>query len=330
MTVLLAVSLFPELYPGWSSFQYWAIALLTSLVFFGSILAHELGHSVVALHYGIRVKSITLFVFGGVAQIARDAPRPGIEFLVAIAGPVVSALLGGLFLGIYFLAGDSNESIGAMALYLGRINILVAVFNMIPAFPLDGGRVFRAVIWRIGGSFVGATKMSTALGRGTGYLFIVGGLFYGFWTRDVFSGLWIAFIGWFLESAASASYNQVVARQALEGVQARDIMDPAPAPLPREIDLRSLVENYIALTGRSYFVVGGPGYWEGLVSLTDIKSVPREKWAMTRTADIMTPKSRVVVVGPDTGRRAGRRAHGRVEGRSGAGGRPRSRGWPGG
>ncbi len=301
VTGLLAVNLFPDLYPGWSSFRYWAIALATSLLFFGSILAHELGHSVVALRYGIKVKSITLFVFGGVAQIARDAPRPLIEFFIAVAGPVVSALLGALFLGIYFLIGDSNESVGALSLYLGRINILVAVFNMIPGFPLDGGRVFRAIVWGIGGSFVGATKISTALGRGIGYLFIFGGLLFGFWTGEVFSGLWIAFIGWFLENAASASYTQVVVRQALEGVQARDIMGPAPAPLPKDIDLRSLVENYIAFTGRRCFIVGGPGYWEGLVSLTDIKGVPRDRWATTRVSDIMVPKSRVVFVGPNTG-----------------------------
>lgn len=300
MTWLLASNLFPVLYPGWSTFHYWAIALSTSLLFFGSILAHELGHSVVALHYGIKVKSITLFVLGGVAQIERDPPRPGIEFLIAIAGPVVSALLGVVILGVYFLAGDSNESVGAMSLYLGRINIFVAVLNMIPAFPLDGGRVFRAFIWRVGGSFVSATKMSATLGKGIGYLSIVGGLFLSFWTRDIFSGLQLSFIGWFLANAASASYTQVVMRQALEGVRAGEIMGPAPSPLPREIDLLTLVEHYIAFTGRRCFIVGGPGYWEGLVSLTDIKSVPREKWASTRVADIMVPKSRAVVVGPDT------------------------------
>ena len=171
---------------------------------------------------------------------------------------------------------------------------------MIPGFPLDGGRVFRAVVWGVGGSFVGATKISATLGRVIGYLFILGGLFWGFWTREVFSGVWMAFIGWFLANAASASYTQVVMRQALEGIRTGDIMEPAPSPLPRDIDLRTLVENHISFTGRRCFIVGGPGYWEGLVSLTDIKSVPRGKWAATRVADIMIPKSRAVVVGPDT------------------------------
>ncbi len=295
---LLAVELFPRLFPGWPTVQYWGIAVATSLLFFASILAHELGHSVVALRYGIQVKSITLFVFGGVAQIARDAPRPGIEALIALAGPAVSLALGGIFLGIFFLANGSNESIAALSLYLGRINLIVAVFNMIPGFPLDGGRVFRAVVWAIGGDFVKATRTSSLVGRGVGYLFIAAGLFLGFWTRDVFSGLWIAFIGWFLENAASQSYTQVAVRESLKGVLVREMMSTDVPMVPKRLDLRTLVGNHILFSGRRFFLVGEFGSWDGLISLKDIKNVPQQKWLETRVGDIMTPASTVATVGP--------------------------------
>ena len=296
MTGLLAENFFPE---DWPALQRWGLAIGTSLLFFGSILAHELGHSVVALRYGIQVKSITLFVFGGVARIARDAPRPGIEALIALAGPAVSFALGGIFLGIFFISRDSNESIAAVSLYLGRINILVAVFNLIPGFPLDGGRVFRAIVWKLKGNFAAATKVSSFVGRSVGYLFIISGLLYGFFTRDVFSGLWIAFIGWFLENAASQSYRQVAMREALKGAHVREMMSPDVPTIPRRLDLRTLVDSQIVFTGRGTFLVGEDGQWDGLVSLQDIKSVPRQKWTETRVGDIMVPASRVATVRPD-------------------------------
>ncbi|MSQ25947.1 MAG: site-2 protease family protein [Dehalococcoidia bacterium] len=296
VTGMLATSYFPDAYPGWSNVQYYGIALITSLIFFASIVAHELGHSIVAMRNGIRVKSITLFVFGGVAQISKEADRPRVEFTIAIAGPLVSAALGGLFIGLYFLVRDASDPAAALCFYLGEINLSVAIFNMIPGFPLDGGRVFRSLVWAVRGNFVRATRISAGLGRGIGYLFIIGGLIVVLWRHDLVSGLWIAFIGWFLENAASASYQQVAAREALSGVRVEEIMTPDPPIIPGRVDLRTLVESYIAHTGKRCFIVSDFGEWRGLVSLTDIRRVPRERWAETRVADIMVAKEKVATV----------------------------------
>ncbi len=271
---------------------------MTSVLFFASILAHELGHSVVAIRNGIQVRSITLFVFGGVAQISRDAPRPMIEGMIAIAGPLVSVALGGLFLGLYFVIHDINQPVAALSLYLFQINIMVAVFNMIPGFPLDGGRLFRALVWALSGSFVTATRIAAAIGRGIGYLFIAGGIAWGFYSGEVFSGLWLAFIGWFLAGMAQQSGRQVVVRETLKGVRVRDVMSGDQLMIPAEMDLRFLVEHYVALTGlRSFLVRNGDG-WAGVLSLQDIEKVSRNRWADTRADQIMIPASKITTVGP--------------------------------
>ena len=299
VTGMLASSYFPVAYPGWSKAQYYGIAIVTSLLFFASIVAHELGHSLVAMRNGIQVKSITLFVFGGVAQISKDAERPLVEFMIAIAGPLVSAGLGALFLGLYFVVRDSSGPLAALCFYLGQINLWVAAFNMIPGFPLDGGRVFRSLVWAVGGNFVKATRISAGVGRAIGYLFIIGGLIVVLWRRDVITGVWIAFIGWFLENAAASSYQQVAAREALSGVRVEEIMTPNPPVIPGRLDLRTLVENYITHTGKRCFIVSDVGGWQGLVSLTDIGRVPQERWAETRVAEIMVPREKVATVRRD-------------------------------
>ena len=299
VTWLLSVNLFPALYPGWPAAQYWGVAVATSLLFFTSILLHELGHSIVALHYGIKVKSITLFVFGGVAHIAQDAPRPRVEALIAGAGPVVSVALGGLFLGLFFLTRDSNEAIAALSLYLGRINLIVAIFNLIPGFPLDGGRLFRAIAWAIQGNLTKATRIASLVGRGIGYIFILGGLLLAFWSRDIFNGLWLAFIGWFLEGAASQSYAHMAARDSLKGVRVREIMSGDVPRIPRQTDLGTLVENHMVFTGHRLFIVGEEGRWDGLLTVQEMRKVPRHRWSGTRVGDIMVPASQLAAVGPD-------------------------------
>ena len=271
---------------------------MTSFLFFGSILAHELGHSVVAIHNGIKVRSITLFVFGGVAQISRDAPRPLIEGLIAIAGPLVSVGLGGLFLGLYLLVRDISGPVAAVFLYLGWINIWVAAFNMIPGFPLDGGRLFRALVWGLNGSFVTATRIAAAIGRGIGYLFMAGGVASGFYSGDVFNGLWLIFIGWFLAGMAQQSGRQVVVRETLKDVRVRDVMSGDQLTIPAEMDLRFLVEHYVALTGRRSFLVRNGDGWAGVLSLEDIEKVSKSRWADTRVDQAMKPASKVTTVGP--------------------------------
>ncbi|MFH1003355.1 MAG: site-2 protease family protein, partial [Chloroflexota bacterium] len=218
VTVSLGWQAFPLDYPQWSPLLNWATALVTSLLFFSSVLAHELSHSLVGRANGVPIKSITLFIFGGVAQMTREAARPGAEFKMAVAGPGCSLVLGGLFalLGWLVPVGVVQE----MASWLAYINIALAVFNLIPGFPLDGGRVFRSLVWRLSGNYRRATRIATLVGRGVGYLFMLGGLAIVIFRPgglDWFSGLWLAFIGWFLENAASASYRQMRQAEAMGG-----------------------------------------------------------------------------------------------------------------
>lgn len=279
--------------------QYWGVAVATSLLFFACIVAHEMGHSLVAMRFGITVQSITLFAFGGLARISRDPDKPGHEACIALAGPAVSMALGGAFLGMFFLIQSSSEQAAGLALYLGQINLAVAVFNLIPGFPLDGGRVFRAIAWAISRNFRSATHIASWMGKAVGYLFIGGGLFLGFWERDILNGVWIAFIGWFLKNAAAQSYAEVVFREGLRGINVRQIMNPDVPVIPKRLDLRTVVENHIFFTGRRCFLVGEEGRREGLLCLQDIKAVPKQEWSNVHAGDIMIPLSRIATIEPD-------------------------------
>ena len=195
-------------YTGYPVWERVVSGIIASLLFFASVTAHELAHSVVAIRNGIQVKSITLFIFGGVAQIVREAKQPAAELIMAIAGPLCSLLLGIIFCAFWFLMRGTGESLMIeLVLWLGAVNLMLACFNLIPGFPLDGGRILRAILWRRSGNYLQATRTSAMVGRGVGYLFILGGLAMIF-TISPFNGIWLAFIGWFLEGAATASYRQ--------------------------------------------------------------------------------------------------------------------------
>ena len=293
-TFLLATGYYPDAY-DWPQAQYWGVAVATSLLFFASVLAHELGHSLVALRSGVEVKSITLFVFGGVARIARDAPRPLLEFLIAIAGPLVSVTLGLLFLGIYFLTRDSMETVAGMALYLGRINLVVAIFNMIPAFPMDGGRVFRSIVWGMRSDFMQATRVATYLGRGFGFLFIGAGIAYGILSHNPLNAVWPMFIGWFLQSSAAMSYKQLEGMTFLRGIKVADVMAPAPPLVPGSVELRGFAESFGALAKRRLFLVGEDGVWQGVVSERELQPGAA---VGQRLADVMRPRALVPTLTP--------------------------------
>ena len=215
--------LFEELHPDWTYPSRIAFGVATSLLFFVSVVLHELGHSVMALRYHIPVRSITLFVFGGIAQISREPGKPAHEFNIAIAGPLVSAALGGLFYGLQWLTRDALEGIATLGGWLGGINLMLAVFNLVPGFPLDGGRILRAVVWRLTGSFERATAMAAASGQLFAYGFIFLGVVQAV-AGNVVGGMWIAFIGWFLLNAAQLSSAQLRFRSGLGGITARDVM----------------------------------------------------------------------------------------------------------
>ncbi|MDP6825392.1 MAG: site-2 protease family protein [Dehalococcoidales bacterium] len=199
-------------YPNWSQWFYWVAGIVASLLFFSSVVAHELAHSLVGRANGIPIKSITLFIFGGVAQMTKEPADPSIEFKVAVAGPACSLAIGGIFFLFWWLTQKAIEPIAAILLWLAIINLALVAFNMIPGFPLDGGRVFRSLLWRVTGNYRRSTRIATQVGRAVGYAFIVGGILIVLlrpFGLNWFSGLWFVFIGWFLEHAAASSYRQV-------------------------------------------------------------------------------------------------------------------------
>ena len=286
LTWSLATNFFPAEYPGWTPQAYWLVGLLTSLLLFASVLAHELGHSVVALREDVPVRGITLFAFGGVAQIRREPPTAGAEFRIAAAGPLVSLLLGLLLGGLGLLAGDAAW--GAPAVYLGRINLLLVGFNLIPGFPLDGGRMLRAALWGLGQDFRSSTRIASIIGQGIAFLFILGGVFQMF-SGQFFNGLWIAFIGWFLQSAAAQSWQQVVTRDLLRGARVEQVMNPDCGIVDPGLSLQSLVNEYIlAGDGQRCFFVTDEAGLAGMITLSDIRAVARDKWPTVSVREAMT------------------------------------------
>ncbi len=298
LTWSLASGYFPEEYPALSAPVYWLIAVITSLLFFGSVLAHELGHVYLALHNGIPVRGITLFIFGGVAQIAQEPQDPGTEFRVAIAGPLVSLGLAGLFGGL-FLLDRAIPFLAAPSVWLLRINFILAVFNMIPGFPLDGGRVLRALVWRVTGNLGRATQIASFTGQLVAFGFISIGIF-SLLTGNVFNGLWLAFIGWFLQNAAASSYAQTNLQQSLKGVTVRQVMTDECARVSGLTPVSQLVEEKVLSGGQRCFLVSENGDPRGLLTLRDISQVPQRKWPYLRTEQLMLPLENTVQVTPNT------------------------------
>jgi Zn-dependent protease/CBS domain-containing protein len=291
---------FAFVYPEWRSSIHYTAGILTSVLFFISVLLHELGHSIAAKQKGIDVRAITLFIFGGVAQITREPDRPMTEFYIAIMGPVVSIVLAGLFALIAYIFQPISEVVVAIAMWLARINFFLVVFNMIPGFPLDGGRVFRAIVWFYLDSYERATRIASGVGQFVAYLFIILGIFFivgpGLWIN----GIWIAFIGWFLLTAAQQVSQYVTLKSALRGVKARDVMETDCPRVDLSTTVSDLIEKYMFRTGRRAFLVIENDTLTGLVTLHQIKEIPREAWQTTPLGEIMTPFNELHWVKPDT------------------------------
>lgn len=287
ITWLLAVNYYPAAFKGSSSGEYWLMGAVTAVLFFASIIVHELAHSWVALRYKIPIHRITLFIFGGVSQIAAEPPNAAAEFLIAIAGPITSLALGAIFYVLEGLLGNFAPAV-AVAKYLALINGLLGLFNLIPGFPLDGGRVFRAIVWGVTKNFRRATVIAASTGRFFGFLFIV----WGVWqvlTGKVADGLWIAFIGWFLESAAGAQVQQQMVQGLLVGHKVSEAMGDECTHVPGNTPLQSLVDGEILSHGRRCFLVDQGGREAGLLTLHNLKEVPRSSWTTTTAAEAMTP-----------------------------------------
>ncbi len=297
LTWTLAVSYYPAEFKNWPALEYWLVGGVTAVLLFVSVLLHELGHSVVAMRYKIPVRSITLFIFGGVAQIGAEPPSAIAEFWIAVAGPLVSFALAALF-GLLQPVVTSIGPLLALAKYLAYINGVLGLFNLIPGFPLDGGRVFRAIVWGITHNLRRATTIAGNLGRFIGFLFI----FYGVWqmiSGNFINGLWIAFIGWFLESAAIAQIQQQRVQGLLSGHRVSEIMSHNYVLVSADTTLQQMVDHHILGRGQRSFVVVQDDQVIGLLTLHHLKEIPREDWDLTTAAQAMIPLAQLKRIQPD-------------------------------
>ncbi len=290
---------FPRQYPLWSQSIYWLMGIVTAVIFFASIIAHELAHSLVSKSKGVPVNSITLFIFGGVAEISDEPKKPSAEFLMAIAGPLTSFVIAIVFWLLSMVSGYNRTPFSAMMLWLSIINTTIAVFNLIPGFPLDGGRILRSIIWKVTGNFKTATRSASFVGRVIAYLFILWGIWRIFAKNDVFGGIWIAFIGWFLENASASSYRQMTLKDALKGMKVRDIMVSDCMVLPSYLTVRSLVDNYILHSNNQCFPISDGSQIVGIITLNMIKEIPQSQWETVTIGEAMFPLDKIIYVHPD-------------------------------
>ncbi len=298
VTWSLATGYFPTEYPTLPVGAYWVLGVITSLLFFGSVLIHELAHSVVALRNQIPVHRITLFIFGGVAQIGREPPDAGSEFRVAIAGPLASLGLAAGFAALWWL-DRAIPYLAAPSVWLMRINLMLALFNLIPGFPLDGGRVLRAAIWHFTGNFYRATQVAAFTGQlaaagfiGLGILTMLSG--------NWINGLWSVFIGWFLQNAAAAVYAQTSTQQSLRGVTVAQAMNRDCSAVSAQLPLQRLVEEHVLTGGRRCFFVADQDRLQGVLTLADIAKTPRPQWPQITAGEVMVPWERLLRVEPTT------------------------------
>jgi Zn-dependent protease/CBS domain-containing protein len=314
----LAVAVFPIVHPDWGRGLTLWISLAASFLFFASVLAHELAHSLVARAHGLPVRRITLFIFGGAADIGREPETPKSEFWIAVVGPITSVALGILFTGIGLLLLNGGALIGGMQmealaslspiatlmLWLGPINLLLGIFNMVPGFPLDGGRILRSILWAITKNVVKATRWATLSGQLVAWAFIFTGIAMVFgisvpiFGSGIIGGLWLAFIGWFLNNAAISSYRHTVVTSMLEGVEVGRLMRPSIPSVEPYLSLTTLVYEYMIGTDENAFPVIENEQLKGMVFMKDIRKIPRERWDATQVHEVMVRAETLEMVSP--------------------------------
>jgi Zn-dependent protease len=307
--VLITLTLglqYTQEFSKWSATEQWALGVLTSLLFFGSVVFHELAHSVVAQHYKIKVLSITLFLFGGLARIGREPSKAIQEFNIAIAGPLASGFLAAFFF-LLTKVFPQNQMVGALATQLSSTNLMLAAFNLLPGFPLDGGRVFRAMVWGATKDFTKATRMAGASGKliayimiGLGIVSLVGGDKVGFLAQYVgrWGGIWLAFIGWFLLNAAQASVMQLTIRDALAGLRAVDVMSHEVPTIPGNMSLDEY-SGEVLRTGRRIHIVTMDDRLVGLMNVAALNTVPRDEWNLNSVQALMVPREKILWASPE-------------------------------
>jgi Zn-dependent protease/CBS domain-containing protein len=300
--ILIVASLYSEFHmknPEWGDGLILAMAIVTGLLFFASLLLHELSHSVFARSHGIPVREITLFALGGVSQLEKEPASAAVEFRMAVVGPLTSAGNGLICRGIRFFLGTASPPLVAMISWLGYINFALAGFNMVPGYPLDGGRMLRAILWWKTGEMDRATRMASKVGQTVGLLFIVWGISRFFGGAGV-GGLWISFIGWFLLQAAGESYVRVGLAHSFEGVTAGDVMTNDCPALDGNLNIEHFVHDELLRTGRRCFVILQNGNMAGLLTPHEVKEIPRARWPYTTLTDVMRPLADLHTVPPET------------------------------
>ncbi len=294
----LAQGYFPENIEGYNAFIYWATGILTTLVVFASVLTHEFGHSLVALKEGIPIKKITLFIFGGVAQMESEPKSPATEFKVTAAGPVTSLLIAAVTGALYYLVLAPESLISEAILFVARVNLIMAVFNMIPAFPLDGGRLFRSLIWFFSKNMLTATRIAVGFGSFLSFVAMALGFTMIFFRGDLM-GLWLIFIGWMIYQAGQSSYSQLVFKETFAGMKVAELMSADLQTISPDATLDELADYFLHYKYGAFPVVYG-STTHGLVTLQHMKEVPREKWSETRVSQILSPLKDTMVLRPDT------------------------------
>lgn len=306
VTLSLAAQ-FSAVNADWGTGVIWTTAIITGLLFFTAIVLHELAHALVARLRGLPVRSITLFALGGVALIEKESGDAATEFWMGIAGPIMSAVIGILCLLAALALGWSPETqilapqtpLVAALVWLGYINIALAVFNMLPGFPLDGGRVLRAILWWALDDVNRATRIASRVGQFTAIFFIVWGI-YQFFAGGGFGGLWIAFIGWFLLNAAGSSYAQNEINENLRGVRVSDVMRHDCETVDADLNLRIFVNEYMLKTGRRCFFVMEGERFTGIVTPREVAEISPNEWTQKTVGEIMRPFDDLQKVKPET------------------------------
>jgi Zn-dependent protease/predicted transcriptional regulator len=300
VTFMLGTNFFPQNYPDWNPVLGWLLGGIIALMLFISVLLHELSHSIVSINFGIPVKKISLFIFGGIAQMEKEPDEPGKELKIAVAGPAMSLFLFFIFTMLAAAAAVTGapEAILVLLTYVAQVNLVLAIFNMVPAFPMDGGRVLRALIWRYKGDFQNATRIAASMGGMFGYFLIFTGIF-GVMTGNLINGIWFAFIGWFINQASQASYQQTLMSNIFDKIRVSEFMTANVTAVDYHISVQELVDNYFYQYKFNSFPVKKFEEVIGVVNFDRVKNVPKEERDQTTVGGITTPLEDNLVVSPD-------------------------------
>jgi Zn-dependent protease/predicted transcriptional regulator len=297
-SLTLAQGYFPTVVADQSSNVYWGAGIITTIILFASVLTHEFGHSLVAIHEGIPIKKITLFIFGGVAQMETEPTNPATELKVTVAGPLTSLLIAFVFGTLYYSILTPGQIISESIFFVARLNLIMALFNLIPAFPLDGGRIFRSVVWMFSKNMLKATRIAVSLGAVLSFLAMGLGFLMIFIQGDLW-GLWLIFLGWMINQAGQSSYSQLVFKETFSGIKVSELMSTNLVTVSPDDTLEELAESFLHHKYGAFPVVYG-STTHGLVSLQNMKEVPREKWSTTRVSKILTPLKEAMVLRPES------------------------------